>query len=81
MEWNNKETIKLLRSKMSNEEIAGQLGVSEQKVRGARYYYTGHAIPFDADAMRMPEQYSQAEKEARIINLCEKLGVRIGGVE
>lgn len=81
MQWNNDTGIKLLRSQMSNEEIAGRLGVPESRVRAARYYYTGHAIPFDPDTMRMPERFSDTEKEARIIDLCKKLGIRIGGVE
>lgn len=80
MQWNNDECIKILRSQLTNEEIAGHFGVPESRVRAARYYYTGHAIPFDPESMRMPERYSDTEKEARIINLCKKLGVRLGGV-
>ena len=76
--WSNDE-IRLLFTDMSTFEIADQLGRTADSVRTARYRYTRNHCAYTEDYTRISE-HSQVAKEARIISLCHRLGVRLQGV-
>lgn len=67
------EEIKLLRSDMSNQEIADKIGRTRVAVKDKRY------VLFGNQKVRRPEQLTRIEKESRILKLCEKLGVKLLG--
>ena len=73
--WTAKE-IDLLFTNKSNEMISHEIGLPEITVRSARRYYTGHYCEPDKARYRNEEIMS----EVRIIDLAEKLGIRIDGV-
>ena len=74
-----KEEKALLWSMKTNEEIAKELNRTVTAVERARYYYTGHVCEIENAKARFSQE-SQIAKEARIINLCHQLGVRLQGV-
>ena len=73
--WTAKE-IDLLFTNKTNEEISAEIGLPEITVRSARRYYTGHYC--EPDKARDRDQ--EIASEVRIIDMAQKLGVRIAGV-
>ena len=83
MKWTKEQKI-MLKSDMTNEEIAAETGRTVNSVRKGRYAYTGHSCDnpkiktheeklFEAEKRAM-----QVRKEERLKELCKILGVRIG---
>lgn len=86
MGWTSEEK-RMLRSEMTNEEIARETGRSVKAVVSARYRHTGHQVqrskwrdPYQTEIGIAKEKVSKIEKEARLLALCKQLGVRIGGM-
>ena len=77
MKW-TKEKRDMLWSDMTNEEIAKKLGKSIMLVKRARFYYTGHTTNRSNWEANYEKIRSQAEKEARILDLAQKLNIKIG---
>ena len=73
--WTAKE-IDLLFTNKTNEMISHEIGLPEITVRSARRYYTGHYCEPDKARYKHEEILS----EVRIIDLAQKLGIRIAGV-
>ena len=73
--WTANE-IDLLFTNKTNEMISHEIGLPEITVRSARRYYTGHYC--EPDKARYRDQ--EIASEVRIIDLAQKLGVRIAGV-
>ena len=76
--WTDEE-ITLLRSDLTNTEIAEKINRTTLSVRDARYHYTGHNVEKAKQRIR-PTVINQSDSEFRIIALCNKLGVKIEGV-
>lgn len=86
MEWTKSE-VELLKSSMSNEEIAVITGRSVKAVGAARYRTTGHKVEPERWGPKYQtkdevaiQKAEQIRKEARLLELCKRLGVRIGGM-
>lgn len=69
----------LLKSDMTNEQIAKRIGRTPAAVKRMRYYYTGHSTE-DRERITEQERMSAIEGECRILNLCKQLGVKLQGV-
>ena len=86
MEWTKSE-VELLKSSMTNEDIAEITGRSEKAVGAARYRVTGHKVEPEKWGPKLQRKddiaimkAEQITKEARLLTLCKRLGVRIGGM-
>ena len=66
----------MLFTNKTNEMISHEIGLPEITVRSARRYYTGHYC--EPDKARYTHE--RIMSEVRIIDLAEKLGIRIDGV-
>ena len=73
--WTEEEK-RCLRTDLTNSEIAEELGISVDKIRRARRYYTGHYC--EMKNARINDHLISSE--ARIIDLAKRLGVRIAQV-
>lgn len=81
------DEIALLKTDMSNADIAQETGRSIDSVRKKRFEVTGHytTVLLKRDAYKKTTQVNaeyldQVAKEGRIIVLAKRLGVRIKGV-
>ena len=82
----SKEHKEMLKTDMTNVQIAKETGRTLEAVKRARYTYTGHAVEKDRwvetkeeRLFEMEKKVHKLQKEQRLLDLCRHLGVRIGG--
>ena len=76
MRWID-EQKDMLRSDMSNEEIAAEVGRSVTAVQSARMYYTGHTVELARAKILDRQKISRIMSEARILDLAQKMNIKI----
>ena len=86
MKWTTQDK-QLLKTNMTTEQIAEATGRTHESIKRARYSYTGHSVEASKAIETKEEKLFEAERKYRklkreenLINLCEVLGVRIGGM-
>ena len=76
MKWTD-EQKEMLKSDMSNEEIAAEVGRSVTAVQSARMYYTGHTVELARAKTLDSQKIASITSEARILDLAKKMNIRI----
>lgn len=74
--WSDKEK-QMLKTTMSNSEIAEKTSRTVKQVKEARRYYTGISTSWDRARIK-PLKHSKIAGECRILSLCKKIHVRLG---
>ena len=74
--WTPEEKA-LLKSDISNDEIAKITGKHKRTVETMRYKYTGHYCTKETQRDNQDEKRNKIRGDVRIIEACKRLGVRL----
>ena len=71
------EHKRLLKTDMTNEQIAEITGRPVSAVKRTRYDWTGHNVEAEKWRVTKPERLSKVAGECRVVNLARKMNIKL----